>query len=35
MLDLLSLARARQKGPDALEETLQAQTAAFLARFLT
>ena len=35
LLDLLSLERARQKGADALEEAIQAQTEAFLARFLT
>ena len=35
LLELLALSRAQQKGPDALEEAIQAQTAAFLARFLT
>ncbi|MGN0773409.1 MAG: hypothetical protein ACI4MP_06405 [Candidatus Ventricola sp.] len=34
LLALLALERAQQKGPDALEEEVQAQTAAFLARFL-
>lgn len=35
LLELLALSRAQQKGPDALEEAIHAQTAAFLARFLT
>ena len=35
LLELLALSRAQQKGLDALEEAIQAQTAAFLARFLT
>ncbi|MGN0776674.1 MAG: hypothetical protein ACI4MM_08360 [Candidatus Ventricola sp.] len=35
LLDLLTLSRAQQKGPEALEEAIAAQTAAFLSRFLS
>ena len=35
LLDLLALSRAQQKGTAFLEEVIQAQTAAFLGRFLT
>lgn len=35
LLELLALFCAQQKGPECLEEAVQAQTAAFLARFLS